>query len=228
MSAARRGPRPAGTDTREAILEAARHQFGEVGYRRATLRAVAADAGVDPRLVLHYFGSKRQLFIESVRLPFEPEQLVAEVFADDGQPIAEHAVRTLLGALEDPETRQAAVAIIRAAASEPEAAEIIRHVLTEQALSPLTRRIGGDAPQLRASLIGSQFVGLIMARYVVGIEPLASAPLEQVVRAVTPVFDHYLFGPLVGPAGTAAAGPNGGAGRPRSRGAPTPDRPAPR
>lgn len=192
MSARRRGPRAAGGDTREAILETARDQFSTLGYRATTLRGVGSAAGVDPRLVLHYFGSKRELFSAAVRLPVDPAALIGEVFANGATEVAEGVARALIGILEDPRTRQRALAVIRAAATEPEAAAIIREMLTQEALVPLTAAIVRDQPQLRASLIGSSFVGLAMARYVVAVEPLASTPPEQVVRAFAPVIAHYL------------------------------------
>lgn len=197
MSTAKRGPRPAGTDTREAILEAARGQFSEVGYRRATLRSVGATAGVDPRLVLHYFGSKQELFRRAVQLPVDPEAMVDHIFDGDEEGVPERIAWALLNVLENPQTRQQTLAIVRAAASEPEAAEIIGLVLAERVFTPLTARIGSDHPELRASLIGAQFVGLAMARYVVEVEPLASASPEQVVRALAPVIAHYLGGDYV-------------------------------
>jgi AcrR family transcriptional regulator len=183
-----------GTDTREAILEAARQQFGAVGYRGATLRSVGAAAGVDPRLVLHYFGSKQQLFLQAVELPVDPEAMLRVIFDGDEKGAPERIARALVGVLEDPVSRQPALAIIRAAASEPEAAELIRLILSEQVLRPMTERISRDHPELRASLIGAQFVGMAMARYVVAVEPLASASAEQVVRALVPVIAHLLHG----------------------------------
>jgi AcrR family transcriptional regulator len=194
MSARRRGPRPAGSDTREVILETARRQFSDSGYGRTTLRGVAAEAGVDPRLVLHYFGSKRELFMASVRLPVEPGQFIPEVFGGAPEGLPERVAHALVRTLEEPETRQAALAIIRAAASEPEAAQVIRAVLAERVLLPLTAEIEADQPELRATMVASQFVGMAMARYVVGVEPLASATPEQVVRALTPVIEHFLYG----------------------------------
>ncbi len=194
MGTRRRGPRPAGSDTREVILETARRQFSDSGYGRTTLRGVAAEAGVDPRLVLHYFGSKRELFMASVRLPVEPGQFIPQVFGGAPERLPERVAHALVRTLEEPETRQAALAIIRAAASEPEAAEVIRAVLAERVLLPLTAEIEADQPELRATMVASQFVGMAMARYVVGVEPLASASPEQVVRALTPVIDHFLYG----------------------------------
>lgn len=194
MSPRRRGPRPAGTDTRVAILQAAREQFAASGYGRTTMRGVAAAAGVDPRLVLHYFGSKRELFMASVRLPVDPDAFIRRIFDGDREQLPERVAWGLVSTLEDPKTRHAALAIIRAAASEPEAAAIIRAVLTERVLTPLVVRIDADHAELRATMVASQFVGMAMARYVVAVEPLASASPEQVVRALTPVIDHYLTG----------------------------------
>lgn len=155
---------------------------------------MAEEAGVDHRLVLHYFGSKRELFMRAIQLPVDPDAFIARVF--DGRPdgLAERVARGLMATLEDPVARRSALAVIRAAASEPEAAEIIRAVLTERVLTPLVVHIEAGRPELRAAMIATQFVGMAMARYVVGIEPLASSPPEQVVRALTPVIDLYLHG----------------------------------
>jgi len=192
MGKATRGRRPVGSGTREAILQSARRQFGEFGYRRTTLRGVAKAAGVDPRLVLHYFGSKQQLFVESVELPIDPEVLFASVFEPGDASVGERMAEAMVSLLEEPSTRQVMIGLIRAAASEPEVADLIRQVLTERLLRPLADRVGGDDAQLRASLIASQFVGLAMARYIVKVEPLASASGDQVRHALAPVVDHYL------------------------------------
>ena len=194
LSSPPRGRRPAGAQTRDAIAEAARRQFGEQGYRDTTLRSVAAEAGVDHRLVLHYFGSKQRLFREAIALPIDPQLLLERIFDTDPDNVARGTATAVMSVLEDADTRQTALALIRAAASEPEAAELIREVLTERVLAPLTSRVSGDQPRLRANMIATQFVGMAMARYVLGIEPLASAPPEQVVAAITPVFEHYLYG----------------------------------
>jgi AcrR family transcriptional regulator len=194
-----RGRRPAGAQTRAAIAEAARRQFSELGYRDTTLRSVAGEAGVDHRLVLHYFGSKQRLFIESIEFPVDPEALLARIFKQGDGDVAGLAAEAFVSVLEEPTTRQMAIALIRAAASEPEAAELIRQILTERLLLPLAQRVGGKQSRLRASFCASQFVGLAMARYVVGVEPLASMPGEQVVKALTPVFEHYLYGDWVDP-----------------------------
>ena len=155
-------------------------------------------AGVDPRLVLHYFGSKRELFMASVQLPVHPQEVLARVFVPGETSIGHAAAETLLTVLDDPATRQMAVGLIRAAASEPDAAQLIREVLTERVLLPLAERVSADQPRLRASLVASQFVGIVMGRYIVQIEPLASVTREQLVRALGPVYDHYLSGAWTG------------------------------
>jgi AcrR family transcriptional regulator len=189
-----RGRRPAGSGTREAIIEVARRQFGELGFRRTTFRSIASEAGVDPRLVLHYFGSKRQLFLQSIELPLDPQLILERAFEGDPSQIATRVARLFVSALDEPRTRQAFTAIIRAAVSEPEAARLIRELLTDRVLVPFARRVGGDAPELRAGLIATQVVGIAMARHIVGIEPLARASAEQLERALAPVIDHFLHG----------------------------------
>jgi AcrR family transcriptional regulator len=192
-----RGRRPLGSGAREAILEAARREFGELGYRRATLRGIAAAAGVDPRLVLHYFGSKKQLFMQTVELPVDPEVVMDRIFESGFADVGARAADVFVSILDDPAARRAFTGIIRAAVSEPEAADIIREVLTQRLLTPFAQRVGGDRPELRASLMSAQLVGLVMARHIVRIDPLAGASHDQLVRALAPVFDHLLTGDWV-------------------------------
>jgi len=194
---ATRGRRPAGSGTREAIIEEARRQFGERGYAGTTLRSVGSGAGVDPKLVLHYFGSKQGLFAQSVELPLPPELVLERVFAGGPDEVAARAARLVITVMEDEAGRRAFTGLLRAAASEPEAAEAIREVLTSRLLMPIAERVGGDRPDLRASLMATQVVGLAMARHIVGIPPLVAASREQLVRALTPVLEHYLRGDWV-------------------------------
>jgi AcrR family transcriptional regulator len=176
------------------IVREARHQFAERGYRATSLRSIGHTAGVDPRLILHYFGSKQQLFSESVELPMEPAQAIAIVFAEGNERAPEQAARLLVSVIDDPDTRRPFVALLRAAVTEPEAADLIRDVLTKRLLLPIATRLGGARAPLRASLVASQVVGLVVVRYVVRIGPLAEASREDLVRALVPVFEHYLHG----------------------------------
>jgi AcrR family transcriptional regulator len=187
-----RGRRPSGSNTREAILDAAKHQFAELGYPRTTLRAIAREAGVDTRLVTHYFGTKQQLFISVVELPFEPAAVLESVLdagpADVGRRLAMFA----LTMLETPAARQTMTGLLRAAASEDEAALLVRDLLTDRILTPIARAIGGDQPELRAALLGSQMAGLVVARHIVGLPQLAEADPAVLAAAIGPVLQHYL------------------------------------
>jgi AcrR family transcriptional regulator len=192
----RRGRRPGPSGTREGIAEAARRQFAELGYDRTTMRSVAADAGVDPALVIHYFGSKQQLFLSAVDLPFRVSDLVQRLQNGPRRELGERVARFALEVLGDPEGRERWTGMIRAAASDPDAAAILRDVLTRRIFQPLAEALGSDDAQLRANLASSQMVGLVMVRYVIGIEPLASAKEDTVVFAIAPTLQRYLVGDL--------------------------------
>jgi AcrR family transcriptional regulator len=191
-----RGRRPGTSGAREAILVSARRQFGDRGYSRATLRAIAANAGVDARLVLHYFGSKQELFKASVQLPLDPDLIIEQVFRDGPDNVGRNAARLLLTVLDDPSRRDVVLAMLRSAVSEPAAAELIRAVLVERMLEPIARHLGGDDPELRASLVASQVVGLLTARHVVGIPPLARTSADRLARILAPVIQGFLTAEL--------------------------------
>jgi AcrR family transcriptional regulator len=192
----RTGRRPGESGSREAIADAARHQFAERGYGRATIRGIAADAGVDPALISHFFGSKRELFNAVTTLPFDLDEAMPQIVAGPRSKLGERLAEWLLGVLDDPESRRAITGIVRAAASEPEAAQAAREVVSNRVLVPIAEAIDADQPKLRASLINSQMVGLIMARYIVALEPLASLPGKKVVQAIAPNLQRYLTAPL--------------------------------
>jgi AcrR family transcriptional regulator len=191
-----RGRRPAGSGTREAILAAASRAFAEQGYPRTTLRAIARDAGVDTRLVTHYFGSKQDLFVQVVELPFDPEVAMAAVLGPGPDGVGHRLASFAVGMLETPSARRTMTGLLRAAASEEEAAVRVRDLLVSRLLTPLARHIGGDQPELRASLTGAQIAGLAFARHIVGLPRLAEASPEELVAAVGPVLQHYLTGSI--------------------------------
>jgi AcrR family transcriptional regulator len=192
----RRGRRPGPSGTREGIAQAARRQFAALGYDRTTIRSVAAEAGVDPALVVHYFGSKQRLFLTAIELPFEVTDLVAQLESGPRDKVGERVAQFALEVLGDPGARARWTGMIRAAASDPDAAGILREVLNRQIFEPLAEALGSEDAQLRANLASSQMVGLVMARYVIGIEPLASADAETVAAAIAPTLQRYLVEPL--------------------------------
>jgi len=205
----RSGRRPGTSDTRGRILAAARGAFAESGFDGATIRAIAAAAEVDPALVHHYFGTKQQLFVAAMELPVDPAAVAPSLLAGDPATVGTRLVRFVLGLWDDPATRPVMLGIVRSAASDPVAAGMLRAILAEGPFAAIVRAVMSEEPyatlvgpigqadaELRATLVGSQLVGLLMARAVVAVEPLASAPAEVVVAAVGPTIQRYLAGDI--------------------------------
>ena len=216
------GRRPGEPSTREGILEAARVSFAEHGYDRATIRDIASRAEVDPALVIHYFGSKEALFTEALQLPVQPGEVLARGMAAGPDQIGATVVRTFLDSWEPPETRVRLVAMLRSALTNEAAMDMIRDLLVREVFGPITEALGAPDAQLRATLVGSQLVGLSVMRYVGHIEPLASATVDELVAALGPTVQRYLAGDL-GPAaagtGSAAAAEQTAGAAPRGAGA---------
>lgn len=197
-----RGRRPGPSGTREAILAAARGQFSERGYDRTSLRSIAAEAGVDPALVTHFFGSKQRLFVEVVEFPFDPAEMLPRILGGDPETVGIRLAELIVGMLENPEARARITGVVRAAASEPEAARMVRELLMREVWAPAAALLGVGDAELRMNLVGSQIIGLVMARYVVGAQPLASLSPEELVGAIGPTLQRYLTAPLA-PAASA-------------------------
>jgi AcrR family transcriptional regulator len=191
------GRRPGESGTREAILDAAVAAFADAGYDRATIRGIAAAAGVDPALVLHYFGSKEGLFEAALELPVRPADVFARGAAAGPDQLGATIVRTFLEAWEPPETRVRLMAMLRSAMTNEAAMGMIRDLLVREVFGPITQTLGVPDAQLRATLVGSQFIGLAIMRYVGRLEPLASASIDELVAAVGPTVQRYLTGDIV-------------------------------
>ncbi len=195
----RSGRRPGDSGTREAILSAARAAFAEQGYDKATIRGIAARAAVDPALVLHYFGSKERLFGAALQIPFTPGEVLRAALGADPDRLGEVIVRAFLNAWEPAETRPALIAMVRSAMTNDVAQAMVREFLDRRVFGPITAALQIPDADLRATLVGSQFIGLAMMRYVVGFEPMESASVDQIVAAVGPTVQRYLSGDLEGP-----------------------------
>jgi AcrR family transcriptional regulator len=194
--AKRRGRRPAGQDTRAALVEAAHQVFSESGYEGATVRAIAARAGVDAAMVNHWFGGKEGLFAQVVlRLPVDPQDLVATLLDGDLDGLGERIVRRFLG-VWDSTAGGTFPALVRSLASHDQAAVGLRDFLIRHILARVVTRIRADQPQLRAGLCASQLIGIGMIRYVAKFDPLATADVETVVAAVGPTLQRYLTGEI--------------------------------
>ncbi len=192
----RRGRRTDGSDARADIVTAAGEEFGERGFHGASLRGIARRAGVDPALVHHYFDNKEALFVAVVGLPTTPSAVVARVVAAGREGAAEELVRTLLSVWGELSARRRLVALVGALTSSDTARRGLREFVSSSLLLPVVTGLGVDEPERRASLVASQMVGLGVARYVVALQPLAGAPVEQVVMDVSPTVERYLFGAL--------------------------------
>ncbi len=192
----RSGRRTGDSGTREAVLAAAREAFGMQGYGATSLRAVARTAGVDPALVLHFFGSKDGLFEAAVELPLDPVTVVQGLLAGDRDGLGERIVRTFLGVWDGTPGQGPMLAMLRSAVSHAEAAAMLRELLLRVILLPVARGAGGDNPERRAGLLASQVAGLAVTRYVLAIEPLASATADELAPLIGPTLQRYLTGDL--------------------------------
>jgi len=199
---ARTGRRPGNQDTREAIIAAAREAFAEKGYDRASIRAIATGAGVDPALVHHYFGTKDQLFLATVNAPIDPAQILPRVLDGSTEELPERLVRTFLSVWDHPVSGPAAVALLRSGLQHDWSARMLREFLTTRVIRRVISQLQLDPAEapLRGSLVATQMIGLGLIRYVLKVEPLAAAPPEVVVAAVAPAIHRYLLEPLDVPA----------------------------
>lgn len=195
----RSGRRPGSADTRGRILAAARASFGERGFEGATIRDVAARADVDPALVHHYFGSKQQLFVAAMEFPPEIQAAIPELLAGPQDDLGERIVRVILDLWDSPSVRPLLTGLLRSATTDPVAAAMLRRLLTEGPFLALASAIDRPDAELRAVLVGTQLIGLAMARYVMVVEPLASASPDQLARFAGPTIQRYLAGDLPAP-----------------------------
>ena len=207
----RSGRRAGESSARDDILAAAGTAFAEHGYDRATIRGIASLASVDPALVIHYFGSKDALFAEVLQWPVRPREVFTRAAATDGGRVGETVVRAFLEAWEPPDQRVRLTAMLRSATTNETAMRILRELLIREVFAPMTEMLAVPDGELRATLVGSQFVGLALMRYIGGIEPLASADIDELVAAIGPTVQRYLTGDIgSAPARPPAAGPGGG------------------
>jgi AcrR family transcriptional regulator len=190
----RTGRRPGESGAREAILDAARSTFASSGYDRATIRAIAAGAGVDPALVHHYFGTKEDLFVAVIDAPVNPADAIRAVLAEGLEGAGERIVRFFISVWDDPRNNDALMSVLRGALTNDRAAGAIREFAGRAILGAVASALPGPDAALRASLIGSQMVGLAFLRYGVRMEPVASASPDEIVALVGPRIQSYLAG----------------------------------
>jgi len=195
-SARKTGRRPGDSGSKHAITEAARRRFGRFGYDKTTIRGVAEEAGVDPALVVYFFGSKEDLFAASISWPFDPSRELPAVIEGGTAEAGQRLVRLFLKTWDAEQGRNTIVALLRAAMSHEGAERQLRTFLQTQILGPLVTGLGCDEPELRASLVAAQLLGLGIARHVLKLEPLASLDPDGIVELVAPSVQRSLSDPL--------------------------------
>ncbi|MDR7160264.1 TetR family transcriptional regulator [Arthrobacter sp. BE255] len=193
----RRGRREGATESREHILATARRLFAEHGFDGTSLRQIAREASVDPAMIHHFFKGKDELFALSVALPADPARVLEGVDQHDPEHRAEAIVRAVLKLWESP-AQHSLVAFIRGTIGSRAKTLLLREVVTRTVISRIMAGVPGPPEEvaLRGNLVATQVVGVMLVRYVVRLEPLASASPEEVVRLVAPNVQRYLTGEL--------------------------------
>jgi len=189
--------RPSGpSDTRGRILTNARALFAQNGFDKTSIRAVAAASGVDSALVHHYFGTKQQLFAAAIHIPIDPMQVIGPLREI---PVDEIGLRLphLLLPLWDSELGAGFLAELRSLLAGADVS-LIRTFLQEIVAVEVGSRVD-DPPGsgvLRVQFVASQLFGVVIARYILELEPFRSLPVEQIAETIGPNLQHYLTGDL--------------------------------
>ena len=187
----RAGRRPGGPDLLGEILAAALVEFCDRSFDCASIRAIASRAGVYPALVHHYFGTKEQLFLAAMDIPFVPSELAAQIVSGPIDTIGERAVRTFLLTWGDPVKRAPILALLRSAMTHDVAAALLRQFAARVMLARVVEGLQIADRELRTEAAVSHLLGIAVMRYVVRIEPIASATDEELVTLVGPVIQRY-------------------------------------
>lgn len=190
----RTGRRRGTGGTREKILAAARSHFGEAGFEATTIRGIAAGAGVDPALIPHYFGSKEGVFLAAVQFPADPAEFIPRLLEPGIDGLGERLALFFLEMWDSP-AGASLLGLVRSVVSSELAADMMREFVTREVLGRLAAAIKIDHPQLRASLVASQLVGLAMLRYVIKVPALERASRKELARWIGPSIQRYLTYP---------------------------------
>jgi AcrR family transcriptional regulator len=153
---------------------------------------VAREAGVDAALVHHYFGSKDELFVEAMALPIDPRQVAARILAGPRDELGRRIVTTFLGVWESPDGQQRMKAIMRSVVSSDEVARLMRDGIVQMIIVPVSQSLGVPDAKLRVSLVATQLIGIAMTRYLIELDPVATAPVADLIDRIAPVIQHYL------------------------------------
>lgn len=189
----RPGRRSGSADTRGQILAAARETFAEKGFDKATIRGIARQAGVDPALVHHYFSGKEGMFVEAMELPINPDIILAAITTGPREEAGERLVRLILTITSEADQRQPVLALVRTAMTNERMVVTIREFMTGALLNRVAEAL--DVPPIRVEAAFAQMFGVVLVRYVLELEPLASVSIEELVKLLTPTIQGYLGPP---------------------------------
>jgi AcrR family transcriptional regulator len=178
--------------TRRAILEAARAHFAARGFDGANLRAIGAEASIDPSMVLRYFGSKAGLFAAAVEVDLQVPDLVGVAQAEHGLVLASHFLRRWEGDLSD----HVLVTLLRSAVSNPEVAQQLRTVALDQVSRAVAPVVDPAELTRRVALVASQTMGIAITRYILELPGMVEPSADQLASDVAPTLQRYLHGPL--------------------------------
>lgn len=190
----RRGRPRGGSNARDRIIAAATDEFGRLGYDGATMRGIAARAGVDAALLHHYFGTKADLFTTTVDIPVRPDVDIPALLAADRDQFGRHLVRYVLEQWEKPQVRRRGVVVIRAALGNRLTTPLLAGFLSRELLGRIAGQLDVPDAPLRAALVASQVAGLLVTRYILELQPVADASVDELVARVGPTVQRYLFG----------------------------------
>ena len=190
-----RGRRRGSPDTREQILEVARRRFLADGYGPVTMRSIAAEAGVDAALISYFFGSKKGLFGAVLGLVANPPEVLASALPGDPATLAERVLNGLLSAWDDPETGRPLLLMARAATQAPEVTRLLSEIVEKELIGRIADHVGGPDARNRTGVFGAQLAGVIFTRYILGVEPVASMPRDELIARLAPGLRATLQGP---------------------------------
>lgn len=189
------GRRAGPTSSRGAIVEAARREFAEHGYDRATMRSIAAAAGVDPSLLYHFFSGKDDLLAAALEPPVEGD-VVDALLPEEEEVSGAELLGSILALWEQPAVAQRITALARVATTHPDAGAAVSKLLDTMLLGRLAGAVRADRAELRAALVASQVMGLALLRLVIPVAAIAEADAEELVAAVAPTLERYALGDL--------------------------------
>lgn len=180
------GRRPAGDNTKAKIIAAAQKGFAENGYDRTSMRQIGSAAGVDAALIVHYFGTKQKLFVETMMPLFDGPKQLPHTLEGDIHTIGLRLATLYVGIITNPMSQQLMQGMFRSVSSEEQAAEMLRAFVHEAIIMRIIQYLPGPNNELRATILGAQLIGVFVARYIVKVEPIASVDSAELIEYLAP------------------------------------------